>query len=106
VPCYLTPQDDGSFNGVYFPYLTIDDLHQTPDQFPTNIQFKPNGGPTSFTITWQYPNGGPTGTGTMQWSGDQLSGTWVEDGDGATGQWTWVRPDSTQQKTLEDYFGR
>ena len=104
VPCYLTPQDDGTFKGVYFPWMSIDTLSQDSTRMPTRISYTPTSANT-FAIEWEYPDG-PRGTGTMTLSGDTLSGPWVEDGSGNSGNWTWIRPDPQQKKKLESHFGR
>lgn len=104
VPAYLTPQEDGGFNGVYFPYLTYESLRRTPNQSPTRIKFKPQSG-NVFTFTWQYPNG-PKGTGTMTVSGAAMTGQWVEDGNGSSGNWKWIRPSAAQLAKLREFFGR
>ncbi len=105
VPAYLTPQSSGGFNGVYFPYLTIETLVRTPDQSPTRIKFKRSSG-NVFTYTWEYPRGGPKGTGTMTWSGAAMEGTWEEDGSANKGAWKWVRPTTAQEAILKKFFGR
>ena len=104
VPAYLTPQDNGDFNGVYFPYLTYKILVRTPDRSPTRISFKATTGNT-FQYTWEYPNG-PKGTGTMTYSGTTLTGNWVENGTGNKGDWKWVRPTPEQEAILRKFFGR
>lgn len=105
VPAYLTPQEDGvSFNGVYFPYLTIKTLVRTPDRSPTRIKFRRQAG-SAFGFTFTYPGGGAKGTGTMTLAGNSMDGKW-QDEDGNSGKWQWVRPNAEQEQTLKKFFGR
>lgn len=103
-PVYINNTLDagGTFNGVYFPYLNMDNLIQTPDQSPSHIHLKGSGG--SYSYTWDYPNG-TTGTGTMNFGGAAANGSWQDNG-GHSGSWKWRRPSGTELNALVQHFGR
>jgi hypothetical protein len=106
VPMILEKNDNGQFNGVYFPGITTRKIVR--GQGPTvHIGFAPLGG-GRFRYRYKYPGSGAhggKGGGVMQLRGNRMTGGWADDEGGAKGTWTLERATASERQLLKSKIG-